>query len=74
MFWGKLQAQRYGTPVTLFVGQDQKNSTQYISLMNQSGLGMPDRDNYLKTDEKAEKIKQQYRWMIAKFWELAGWQ
>lgn len=73
MFWGKLQAQRYGTPVTLFVGQDQKNSTQYISLVNQSGLGMPDRDNYLKTDEKAEKIKQQYRWMIAKFWELAGW-
>lgn len=73
VLWGKLQPQRYGTPVTLFVGQDQKNSTQYISLVNQSGLGMPDRDNYLKTDEKAEKIKQQYRWMIAKFWELAGW-
>ncbi|MDZ7871281.1 MAG: M13-type metalloendopeptidase [Rheinheimera sp.] len=73
VLWGKLQSQRYGTPLTLFVGQDQKNSTQYISLVNQSGLGMPDRDNYLKTDEKAEKIKQQYRWMIAKFWELAGW-
>ena len=72
-FWGQLQQQRYGTPITLFVGQDQKNSTQYISLVSQSGLGMPDRDNYLKTDEKSEKIKQQYRWMIAKYWELAGW-
>ncbi len=72
-FWGKLQQQRYGTPVTLFVGQDQKDSTQYIPLLNQSGLGMPDRDYYLKNDEKAEKIKQQYRWMIARFWELAGW-
>lgn len=71
--WGQLQQDRYGTPVNLFVGQDQKNSSEYITMMNQGGIGLPDRDYYLKTDEKSEKIKQQYRWMIAKFWELAGW-
>lgn len=71
--WGQLQVERYGTPVGVFVGQDQKNSTQYITGMNQSGLGLPDRDYYLKSDEKAEKIKKQYQWMIAKYWELAGW-
>jgi predicted metalloendopeptidase len=71
--WGQLQVERYGTPVGVFVGQDQKNSTQYITGMNQSGLGLPDRDYYLKSDEKSEKLKQQYQWMIARFWELAGW-
>ena len=71
--WGQLQVERYGTPVGVLVGQDQKNSTQYITGMNQSGLGLPDRDYYLKSDEKAEKIKKQYQWMIAKYWELAGW-
>jgi len=71
--WGLLQQERYGTPVSLFIGQDQKDSTAYIPLLGQSGLGLPDRDYYLKSDEKSEKIKQQYRWMIARFWELAGW-
>ena len=71
--WGQLQAERYGSPVAVYVGQDQKNSTQYITGVNQSGLGLPDRDYYLKSDEKSEKIKQQYQWLIARFWELAGW-
>lgn len=72
-FWGQLQQARYGTPVSLFVSQDQKNSDQYITGASQSGLGLPDRDYYLKTDEKSEQIKKQYQWMIAKYWELAGW-
>ena len=70
---GQLQQDRYGSPVALFVGQDQKDSSQYIVSVSQSGLGLPDRDYYLKTDEKSEQIKKQYQWMIAKFWELAGW-
>ncbi|MBU2223578.1 MAG: M13 family metallopeptidase, partial [Gammaproteobacteria bacterium] len=73
-FWGNLQAERYGTPVSLYVSQDQKNSDQYVVGASQSGLGLPDRDYYLKTDEKSEQIKKQYQWMIAKFWELAGWE
>ena len=72
-FWGAMQAQRFGAAVSLFVSQDQKNSDQYVVGASQSGLGLPDRDYYLKTDEKSEQIKKQYQWMIAKFWELAGW-
>ncbi len=72
-FLGQLQQERYGSPVALYVGQDQKDSTTYIVSASQSGLGLPDRDYYLKTDEKSEQIKKQYQWMIAKFWELAGW-
>lgn len=33
VLWGKLQPQRYGTPVTLFVGQDQKK----LHAVHQSG-------------------------------------
>jgi endothelin-converting enzyme len=32
------------TPLGGFVGADAKNSTQYIFLFWQSGLGLPDRD------------------------------
>lgn len=71
--WGKLQQSRYGTPIAVYVSQDQRNSSQYVTGASQSGLGLPDREYYLKTDEKSAQIKQQYQWMIAKFWELAGW-
>jgi putative endopeptidase len=71
--WGELQAYRTGTPVVLFVGQDQKASDQYITLANQSGLGMPDRDYYLNTDEKSKEIQQKYQAYITKVAELAGW-
>lgn len=71
--WGELQAERTGTPVVLFVGQDQKASDQYITLANQSGLGMPDRDYYLNSDEKSKEIQQKYQAYISKVAELAGW-
>lgn len=71
--WGELQAERTGTPVVLFVGQDQKASDQYITLANQSGLGMPDRDYYLNSDEKSKEIQQKYQAYITKVAELAGW-
>lgn len=72
-YWGAQMYLRAGTPIGLFVGQDQKNSTQYITMLSQSGLGLPDRDYYLKTDEKSVQIQKQYQWLIGKFWELAGW-
>jgi predicted metalloendopeptidase len=71
--WGELQAERTGTPVVLFVGQDQKASDQYITLASQSGLGMPDRDYYLNSDEKSKEIQQKYQAYITKVAELALW-
>ncbi len=71
--WGELQAYRTGTPVVLYIGQDQKASDQYITMANQAGLGMPDRDYYLNTDEKSKEIQQKYQSYISKVAELAGW-
>ncbi len=43
------------------VGQDIKNSNQYTFYIAQSGLGMPDRDYYTKTDSASQKIQQAYQ-------------
>ena len=54
------------------VAQDQKNSTRYIPSMGQGGLGLPDRDYYLKDDPKSKSIREKYVAHVAKLLELAG--
>jgi putative endopeptidase len=39
---------------------DAKDSTHVIAGMDQGGLGLPDRDYYLKTDEKSVDLRNQY--------------
>jgi predicted metalloendopeptidase len=70
--WGDWQRYRVGTPVAVYVGQDQKQSDQYITGASQSGLGLPDRDYYLKDDARSLELLQQYQAFIAKLWTLAG--
>ncbi|MEO3877666.1 M13 family metallopeptidase [Rheinheimera fenheensis] len=70
--WGNWQRYRMGTPVVVYVGQDQKQSDQYITGASQSGLGLPDRDYYLKDDARSIELLQQYQAFIAKLWTLAG--
>jgi len=40
--------------------QDAKDSTHVIAGMDQGGLGLPDRDYYLKTDEKSVDLRNKY--------------
>jgi putative endopeptidase len=54
------------------VAQDAKNSTRYIGIFNQGGLGLPDRDYYLKDDPKSKDLKAAYEAHVAKILELAG--
>jgi len=53
-------------------GPDAKNSAMVIADLDQGGLGLPDRDYYLKTDEKSVEIRKQYVAHIQKMLELAG--
>ena len=53
-------------------GPDAKNSTIVIADLDQGGLGLPDRDYYLKTDEKSVEIRKQYVAHVQKMLELAG--
>ena len=72
VLWGNWQRYRIGTPVAVYVGQDQKQSDQYITGASQAGLGLPDRDYYLKDDARSVELLQKYQAFIARLWTLAG--
>ena len=53
-------------------GQDAIDASQVIVELGAGGLGLPDRDYYIKTDAKSEKIRQQYAEYIAKLLGMMG--
>lgn len=61
-----------GSPIRFFVGQDDKNATQYIGNFYQGGLGLPDRDYYFKDDEKSKSVRAAYLKHIETMFGLAG--
>ncbi|MGI4863241.1 MAG: M13 family metallopeptidase [Janthinobacterium lividum] len=54
------------------VGQDEKNSTQYAVQFSQGGLGLPDRDYYLKDDARSKNIRAAYRTYITSIFTMLG--
>ena len=58
-------------PLGLFVYQDFKDPTIYTVYTWQSGLGLPDRDYYLKEDDRSKEIKTKYGEHIEKMFNLA---
>ena len=52
--------------------QDAKNAAEVIAGIFQGGLGLPDRDYYIKTDEKSKSIREEYLKHVAKMFELMG--
>jgi putative endopeptidase len=51
---------------------DFKDARQVISAAEQGGLGLPDRDYYLKDDEKSVELRKQYAAHVQKMFELLG--
>jgi endothelin-converting enzyme/putative endopeptidase len=52
--------------------QDYKDSTQVIAEVDQGGLGLPDRDYYLKADAESVGIRKKYIAHLQKMFELLG--
>ncbi len=52
--------------------QDYKDSTQVIAEADQGGLGLPDRDYYLKADAKSAELRKAYVAHVARMFELLG--
>src|SRR5208282_5771121 len=52
--------------------QDFKDSTQQIGAAFQAGLGMPDRDYYVNSDEKSQQLRDAYVAHIRKMFVLLG--
>jgi len=60
-------------PYDLGVHQDNKDSTKYVVDFSQSGLGLPDRDYYLKKDDaKLKEALGKYQAHITKMLTMAG--
>lgn len=59
-------------PLGLFVYQDFKDPTIYTVYTWQSGLGLPDRDYYLKEDDRSKEIKTKYGEHIEKMFDLTN--
>lgn len=67
-------ANKYGfnVPWGLFIYQDFKDPTIYTVYTWQSGLGLPDREYYLKDDDRSVEIRGKYQDHIAAMFGLAG--
>ena len=66
--------QRYGVNVFFGYGeqQDFKDATKQIAFIQQDGLGMPEKDYYLRTEDKDVKLRADYLAHVAKMLALAG--
>ena len=54
------------------VGPDNKNSSLNIAHIYQTGIGLPERDYYFKTDAPNVAIQQAYKTYLAKLFQLTG--
>src|ERR1700733_15172998 len=68
----RLQENGIGVMFRFGSRQDAKDSSQVIATANQGGLGLPERDYYLRDDEKSKKLRDDYVKHATKLFELLG--
>ena len=69
---GLFGAPGFQSPVGVYIGPDDKDPDAYFVNLVQSGLGMPDRDYYLKDDPKLKETRAAYLAHIGRMLALAG--
>ena len=70
--WAEAGRLGISNPIGAYINQDGKDSTRYALYFTQSGLGLPDRDYYFQDDERSTGLKEAYRTMLARLFDLAG--
>ncbi|RYF76666.1 MAG: M13 family peptidase [Cytophagaceae bacterium] len=61
-----------GSIIGFNVGPDNKRSTVNIAQFSQTGIGLPERDYYVKTDSSTIAIQKAYKNYLARLFELTG--
>src|SRR6266849_2997689 len=56
----------------LFVRPDTRDSTRYVADIEQTGLGLPERDYYFMDDPRSVRIRDAYASHVARILQLAG--
>ena len=57
----------------MYVYTDRKQSDRMAMHINQGGLGLPNRDYYIKNDSKSKEIKEKYQSFIADMLGFIGY-
>ena len=57
---------------SIYADADAKNSKVMIATLSQGGLGLPDRDFYLRQDNESIKTREQYRAHVGKMFVFLG--
>jgi putative endopeptidase len=68
----RLQEQGVGAMFRFGSRQDAKDSSQVIAAAGQGGLGLPDRDYYVREDDKSKKLRDAYVAHAEKLFVLLG--
>jgi len=68
----KLQMQGMAVPFGYGPTQDPDDSNKMIVGLDQAGLGLPDRDYYIKDDAKSKETRERYVQHVQKMFELMG--
>ncbi|MFQ5534333.1 MAG: M13 family metallopeptidase, partial [Sphingomonadales bacterium] len=66
------QAEGFNLLFDVSVFEDLKDSTRYLVYLSQGGLGMPDRDYYLKDDDDSRNLREKYVAHVANMLTLLG--
>jgi putative endopeptidase len=69
---GRLRASGIDALFNLSVEQDEKQSTRYVTRLDQGGLGLPDRDYYIGPSQDSKRVRKLYRQHVANMLGLLG--
>ena len=69
----RLHAQGIFVPFGLGANSDNHEPTLVIAHIYASGLGLPDRDYYFKTEDRFKETREKYRAHVASIFKLAGY-
>ncbi|HVP37782.1 MAG TPA: M13 family metallopeptidase [Candidatus Saccharimonadales bacterium] len=69
---GELHADAVNALFRFGAGADRMNSSMTIAQAGQGGLGLPDRDSYLKADTASERLRADYQAHVARTFQLLG--
>ena len=67
-----IDAQYQGVLFGIFASPDFDDAKKMLPALDQSGMGMPGREFYLKDDEKSKQIRDKYLQYVARLLELSG--
>jgi predicted metalloendopeptidase len=71
-FFGRAQGLGISVPIGVYVYPDARNSTHNVAYVSQDGLGLPNRDYYLRTEDTYVEFRRKYVLYLAKLFTLAG--